>query len=123
MLSKYAKRLLKDAADEIVLYPKAFHPTKITLVKKSKGVPYKIIGGIAAKVLEASGLDVWLLLKSLPKNQYSDVVTDLATMLLFGRGNVYSQDTYLFYPEYWPIGVNKDPVKRIELFLKTDGRD
>jgi hypothetical protein len=115
-LSKYAKRLLRDVINEIETYPKSFHYNKIQLVRKNKSVPYGVIGDLPTKVLEAAGIDVVPLLKSTFKKDWGLVTESVADFLLFG--NTIS-DAYPFQPE----DLKKDPVGRIERFIKTDGKE
>ena len=120
-LNKYAKRLLQDVIKEIEANPDAFDAYSVRLVKKSKKVPYGVIGNIPCKIAEVAGIDVHGLLSAMPEEYRYAAVYRLAEDLLDMVG-VYSSG-WLFKPAYWPESVANDPIKRIKLYLKTHGEE
>jgi hypothetical protein len=113
-MNKYVKRLLKDTITEIEFYPKSYHSKEIKLVKKSKSVPYGVVGNLQTKILEAAGLDVEQLLKSLDKDKYFYVTDRVTSMLLFGKPDVSCH--YLLFTE--SAGTPEQVVASIKEFLK-----
>jgi hypothetical protein len=119
MLNKYSRQLLKEVITDIRDYPESFSSeTYGTIVKRKESIPDGVVGNIATKVVSCAGIGVWNLLKAFPSSQHRPIIHSIARSLLFGTT---ATDAAIRLFDKWPEKVNNDPIKRIKLFLETDG--
>jgi hypothetical protein len=123
VLNKYAKRLLREVLQEFDYSP-ASYAKKTQFERRSNDVPYGIKGNIGTMVVLLGVADGDDFIKSLSAKDRPHTIKHIAGHLLFGgQGDLSAMSKRLFTENEWPIGVDRDPVKRIKLFLKTDGKE